>query len=323
MDHDMRAAGSPLFVPYVSPGLSLPNRIVVAPKAQGRAGRAGVPDPLTRLHYARQAGAGLIVSEGIVTSRRGQGHPAAPGLYSHEQVGAWREVTTAVHAAGGRIFARLVPGGPVPLPCGRRDRVLPATADMGAAIEDHAAAARNAIRAGFDGVELPGCPTRRLPVAGADLRQDTAAAHHRIRFPIELVEAVAAVVGEGRVALRLSPESPADGIFETDPAPVHRALVDALSPFGLAYLHVVDGLCYPALRDLRPRWSGTLVGNVGPGPRADRMAGETLLVDGLADLVAFDRLPVADPARPGDAARGLIDRSAPAGHAGPAARSVA
>ncbi|GAA1786642.1 alkene reductase [Actinomadura chokoriensis] len=321
-----------LLTPYEGRHLTLPNRIVMAPMTRGRADDAtGVPHPLTGTYYAQRATAGLIVTEGLWPDVLGKGGPGVPGLVTDAQVAGWREVTGAVHAAGGTIFAQLwhvgrmthpliLPGGATPLaPSAVRiedepiytregdvEHVTPramTTAEAEAAVAGFAAAARNAIRAGFDGVEVHGANgylIQQFLAENTNRRTDRFGGSRagRLRFALDVVEAVAAEVGPARVGLRISPHNPENEIAEEDPQGTYRALVDALDPLGLAYLHVIERGAYGALADLRPRWSGTLIGNFnGPEPTT-RRAGEQVVAVGLADLFSFGRLFISNPDLP-------------------------
>ncbi|MFB4304814.1 alkene reductase [Actinomadura sp. GTD37] len=323
---------SPLLVPYEGPRLKLRNRIAMAPMTRGRADDAtGVPHPLTRTYYAQRASAGLIVTEGLWPHVLGKGGPGIPGLVTDAQVAGWREVTGAVHAAGGTIFAQLwhvgrmthplnLPGRATPLapsavriegePIYTREgdvaHVTPramTTAEAEATVADFAAAARNAVRAGFDGVEVHGANgylVQQFLAENTNRRTDRFGGSRtgRLRFALDVVEAVAAEVGAGRVGLRVSPHNPENEIAEEDPQGTYRALVDALDPLGLAYLHVIERGAYGALADLRPRWSGTLIGNFnGPDPTSQR-AGEVVVAAGLADVFSFGRHFIANPDLP-------------------------
>jgi N-ethylmaleimide reductase len=321
-------ASSPLLTPYSSGSLSLPNRLVMAPMTRYRAAEDGTPLPVVADYYAQRAEAGLIVGEGVWPHRRGQSGWRIPGLETEAHVAGWRAVTDAVHARGGRIFAQLMHGGrqghprsrllgdvpagpsavPVPSPVhvkdGKAEAPVPRAMtphDIRTAIDDHVAAARNALRAGFEGVEIHGANsylTHQFLADNTNLRDD-AYGRDRTRFAVELVTAVADAVGAHRAALRISPGNPQFGMSERDPAPVYRALLDALNPLGLAYLHLTDNDDYPALADLRPRWSGTLVANVGENhaPTTQRQ-GEHVLAEGLADLVSFGRAFLTHPDLP-------------------------
>ncbi|WP_242910844.1 alkene reductase [Actinomadura terrae] len=329
---------SPLLLPYEGPRLSLRNRIAMAPMTRGRADDVtGVPNPLTARYYAQRAGAGLIVSEGIWADVLGKSGPGVPGLVTEAQVAGWRQVTDAVHVAGGTIFAQLwhvgrmthpfiLPDGATPLApsavrieseriytnAGNVDHVTPramTTAEVEGAIGAFAREARNAIRAGFDGVEIHGANgylIQQFLAENTNLRTDRfgGSRENRLRFALDVVEAVAAEVGPGRVGLRISPDNPENEIAERDPRGTYRALVDALDPLGLAYLHIIERGAYQALADLRPRWSGTLIGNYN-GPEATPLgAGEEVLAAGLADVFSFGRLFISNPDLPARLATG-------------------
>ncbi|MFF5262438.1 alkene reductase [Actinomadura viridis] len=329
---------SPLLLPYEGEHLRLPNRIAMAPMTRGRADDVtGVPSPLTATYYAQRAGAGLIVSEGIWPDRLGKAGPGIPGLVTEEQVAGWRPVTEAVHAAGGRIFAQLwhvgrmthpvtLPDGEVPVAPsavritgesiytrnGRLDHVTPrpmTTAEAEAAVAAFAAEARNAIRAGFDGVEVHGANgylVQQFLAENTNRRTDRfgGSLNGRLRFAVEVVEAVADAVGPERVGLRISPDNPENEIAEETPRETYRALLGAVAPLGLAYLHVIERGAYGALADLRPLWPGTLIGNFnGPEPTSQR-AGEEVLDAGLADVFSFGRLFISNPDLPARFASG-------------------
>ncbi|MFD7292995.1 alkene reductase [Streptomyces sp. NPDC059897] len=321
-------ATSQLLAPYASDSLTLPNRLVMAPMTRFRAHEDGTPLPVVADYYAQRAEAGLLVTEGIWPHRRGQSGWRIPGLETEAHIVGWRAVTEAVHARGGRIFAQLMHGGrqghprsrllgdvpagpsavPVPGPVhvkdGKAEAPVPRTMtkdDIRTAIDDHVAAARNALQAGFDGVEIHGANsylTHQFLADNTNLRTD-AYGRDKTRFAVELVTAVAEAVGAHRLGLRLSPGNPQFGMSERSPAPVYRALLDALAPLGLAYLHLTDNDDYPALADLRPRWKGTLIANVGENhvPTTQHQ-GEHVLAQGHADLVSFGRAFLAHPDLP-------------------------
>lgn len=185
------------------------------------------------------------------------------------------------------------------------DHVAPramTTAQAEAAIAAFAAEARNAIRAGFDGVEVHGANgylVQQFLAENTNRRTDRfgGSLTRRLRFAVEVVEAVAAEVGAERVGLRISPDNPENEIAEEDPQGTYRTLVGTLAPLGLAYLHVIERGDYPALADLRRRRPGTLIANFnGPQPTT-REAGEKVLAD-LADLFSYGRLFIANPDLP-------------------------
>ncbi|GGX75254.1 alkene reductase [Streptomyces fructofermentans] len=310
-------------------GTALANRIAMAPMTRSRAG-GGLPDALTAEYYAQRASAGLIITEGIQPSAVGQGYPDTPGLHSAEQVAAWREVTDAVHRASGRIFAQLMHAGRIghptllpgdlvnvgasPVPAkgqvytheGPLDFVTPrelTDAEIRATVGEFAAAARNAVEAGFDGVELHGANgylIHQFLAPGSNHRTDEwgGPAENRIRFAVEAVKAVAAEIGAGRTAIRISPGNPYNDIHEPEPGPAYTALVAELEPLGLAYLHVTEvGEVRELTLALRKSFSGTFILN--PGTEGPTGPGElTLVEDGVADLVAFGQLFLANPDLP-------------------------
>ncbi|MFD6974460.1 alkene reductase [Streptomyces sp. NPDC059979] len=319
------------FEPVRIAGDTLSNRIALAPMTRSRAGRGGIATPLVAEYYTQRASAGLIITEGIQPSAAGQGYPFTPGLHTAEQITAWRQVTDSVHAAGGRIFAQimhsgrighptLLPDGLVPVAPsalaaqgqlftgdGMKDFVTPRELtgpEVRATIADYADAARNAIDAGFDGVELHGANgylIHQFLAPGTNLRTDEwgGPAEHRIRFAVETVKAVAAAIGADRTALRISPGNTYNDISEPDPQPAYEALVKEIDGLGLAYLHVLEH--GPQAREttlaLRKQFSGPLVLNPATEGPTDHRA-LTLIEDGTADLLAFGALFLANPDLP-------------------------
>ncbi|MEU7727332.1 alkene reductase [Streptomyces sp. NPDC040724] len=319
------------FEPVRIAGSTLSNRIALAPMTRSRAGEGGVATALVAEYYTQRASAGLIISEGIQPSVVGQGYPFTPGLHSADQVAAWREVTDSVHAAGGRIFAQLMhsgrighpsllPDGLVPVAPsavaaqgqlftgeGMKDFVTPhelTGAEVRATIAAYAEAARNAVEAGFDGVELHGANgylIHQFLAPGSNLRTDEwgGPVENRIRFAVEVVKAVAAAIGAERTALRISPGNTYNDITEPDPQPAYEALVKEIDGLGLAYLHVLEPTAEAreVTLALRKQFSGLLVLNPATeGPTDHRALG--LIEDGTADLLAFGALFLANPDLP-------------------------
>lgn len=321
---------SPLLTPYRSANLNLPNRIAMAPMSRARGDLNGMPHPQTGAYYAQRASAGLIVTEGLWINDDARSGPWIPAMATREHADAWKNVTTTVHAAGGRIFAQLWhvgrlshpslhPSGEAPLAPsavrapglthlehGKAPFVTPRAmthADIARTVADYAASARLAIDAGFDGVEIHGANgylISQFLSDNANLRTDGygGSAAGRIRFAVEVTEAVADAVGADRVGLRISPGNPENGLVQADPGATARPLVDAVDRLGLAYLHVSEKTAYPALAELRPRWHGTLIGNYDPAEPTTKEQGERMLAEGLADVVSFGRLFIANPDLP-------------------------
>ncbi|MEV4254609.1 alkene reductase [Spirillospora sp. NPDC049652] len=322
------------FTPVTVGRLELPSRLVMAPMTRSRAGEGGRPTGLAAEYYAQRAGAGLIITEGIQPSVMGQGYVFTPGLHDDGQVEAWREVTGAVHAAGGRIVAQLMhtgrvghpylypdgalPLGPSPIASGAKlftpDQGMlehPAPREMtlddiALTIKEFASAARNAIEAGFDGVELHGANgylIHQFLADGSNHRTDAygGSVENRNRFAVEVARAVADTVGPDRVGFRVSPGSPLNGISESDPEAQYEALLRELNPLGLAYLHVMEMGNRARTRLLREVWDGTLLLNPHPTPEtftARPEHGAEALREGVADAVVFGQLWLANPDLP-------------------------
>lgn len=326
------------FEPYQLGPITLANRIAMAPMTRSRAyGPGGSPTELMATYYAQRAGAGLIVTEGIQPSPVGQGYPDTPGLHSPEQVTAWRVVTDAVHARGGRIFAQLMHVGRLSDPALLPDGLEPVGASPVAAagqiythqgpkpfpvpreldeagiqqtIADYADAAANAIQAGFDGVELHGANgylIHQFLSTSANQRTDrwggTAANH--ARFGIEVARAVAGRIGADRVGFRVSPGNTTQDIAESDIENTYAALLAGLAELGLVYLHVLE---VPGQRPFtlaaRRSWPAALILNPDTRPNPTGPAELALIEDGLADLIAFGSLFIANPDLPARLAAG-------------------
>ncbi|NUS93317.1 MAG: alkene reductase [Nocardia sp.] len=323
-------AAPDLFAPTRLAGLELPHRLVMAPLTRNRAAADGTPSELMATYYAQRAGAGLIIAEAATPNQVGQTYADIPGIYRAEHIAGWRRVTDAVHAAGGRMFLQLQHGGrvghpensglvpvapsPIPLPetvhtpSGHRPAVIPRELTVGeidATVADFADAARNAVAAGFAGVEvhsangyllhqfLAGNTNRRTDAYGGPVE-------NRIRFTVEVVRAVAAAIGPERVGVRISPANPVNGIVEGDTDAIYPALVTALAGLGLAYLHIVRiDADDPLLRQIREIWPGSLVANPAKAgdsrdPGAITAEAERLLAAG-ADHIALGRSFLANP----------------------------
>ncbi|GAA4440986.1 alkene reductase [Actinokineospora soli] len=324
------------FDPIDLAGLPLANRIAMAPMTRSRAyGDGGSPTEAMAEYYAQRAGAGLIITEGTQPSLVGQGYPDTPGLHSDAQVEGWRRVTDAVHAAGGKIFAQIMHTGrighPVLLPDGLHpvapspvraagqvftgqgmaDFVTPrelTDAEIEATIADFATAARNAVDAGFDGIELHGANgylIHQFLSTNTNLRTDAwgGSVDKRVRFAVEVARATADAIGANRVGLRVSPGNPYNDIAEADPHDTYPALVDAIEPLGLAYLHVVESDRDLTLR-LRKQFSGTFILNPHTAPRPTGVSEVDLVAEGVTDVVSFGSLFLANPDLPARLAAG-------------------
>ncbi|MFE2873262.1 alkene reductase [Embleya sp. NPDC059259] len=307
--------------------LELPNRVVMAPMTRVRAAAEGLATPSMAAYYAQRATAGLIVAEGLQPSLVGQSNPGTPGLYTDAQVTSLRPVTDAVHANGGRIFAQIMHGGRIShpdttglqpvgpsavaaagnvfTPTGPQPAPVPralATAEVPEQARSYAEAARRAIDAGFDGVELHGANgylISQFLSSNANLRTDSygGPVRNRIRFAVEAVAATVDAVGAARTGIRLSPGGTFWDVAETDVPELYAALLAELARFDLAYVHVEATAAEEVLVGLRRGWPGTLVVNpvLPMGPKqTDRTSADHWLGLG-ADLISFGRAFIANP----------------------------
>ena len=311
--------------------LTLPNRIVMAPLTRNRAAAGFVPSELAPQYYSMRADAGLLITEASQISQQGQGYQDTPGIYTDAQVEGWKKVTDAVHAKGGRIFIQLwhvgrvshtslqpnggAPVAPSALTAATKTFVNNGFAETSAPralelseipgiIEDYRRAAANAIKAGFDGVEVHGANGYLIDQFlkdGANQRTDAygGSIENRTRFLLEVMDAIIAEIGAARTGLRLSPVSPANGVSESNPQTLFNYVIDELEKRHPVYIHVVEGAtggpCDVApdfsFEELRKRYSGAWMVNNG----YDLALANSVLADGKADLVAFGKPFIANP----------------------------
>ncbi len=320
-----------LFDPIQFGAISAPSRIIMAPLTRSRADRDGVPTPVMAEYYAQRAGAGLIVSEASGISRQGLGWPFAPGLWTDAQVAGWKPVTRAVHEAGGRIVAQLwhmgrqvhssVTGeqpvsasattqpGTAHTYAGKQSyepaRALDA-AEIPGIIEGYARAAENALRAGFDGVQVHaanGYLIDQFLRDGSNLRDDNygGGIDGRIRLLNDVTERVIGVAGADRTTIRLSPVVSAQGVGDSDPQAVFVPAARRLSELGIALLDLLevrpDGpfAMPPVTRAIRQVFKRPLSVGAGYATLADAQAA---LDSGVADAVSFGRTFIANPDLP-------------------------
>ena len=303
---------------------SLRNRVVMAPMTRSRADAQGVPSPFAAEYYSSRADAGLIITEGTGPSPAGMGYPRTPGIYTPAQIAAWRSVTDAVHARGGRIFLqimhvgriahsanRTIPDSPVAPSAvraagemwtdsqGMQPFDVPRALELSeipSVVGDYAQATRNALAANFDGVELhsaSGYLPNQFLSPGSNKRSDAygGSIENRIRFALEALAAMIAAAGSpGKVGMKVSPGMTFNDIGHDDPLPTYVALANAVSAHGPAYLHVMrTGIAAEsALREVFP---GTLL--VGGGFVKDEA--NQALGEGRADAVVFGSTYVANP----------------------------
>ncbi|MGA2912359.1 MAG: alkene reductase [Methanoregula sp.] len=323
-----------LLSPYKMEDLTLRNRMVMAPMTRCRAIEGNVPGPLTVTYYTQRASAGLIITEGSQVSTQGVGFNRTPGIYSPEQVAGWKKVTAAVHQAGGTIFLQLwhvgrmshpdylsgeIPVAPsaIPVqeeihtPTGKDKIPVPRALSSGeipGIVHQFGQAAKNAREAGFDGVEIHGANGYLLDQFlrdGSNRRTDTygGSLKNRMRFPLEVARAVTGEWGARRVGYRISPHFSVHGMSDTDPAGTFSCFAKELDRIGVGYIHLVepvgvrlgvtapDALIAPLIRG---KFNGTLMLNGG----YDASNGNGVIESGLADLISFGVLFLANPDLP-------------------------
>jgi N-ethylmaleimide reductase len=331
--------GSKLFSPVSLGPYTLSHRVVMAPLTRMRTVKRFIPNDLMAEYYAQRSTAGgYIIAEGTVVHPGGDGYFKAPGIFTGEQAEAWKRVTEAVHEKGTRIFLQLyhvgrrshtslqpagaVPAGPSAIPFEdvvvTPDGLAPVTPNRALGIgEIHAlvdafrTAAQHAMDAGFDGVELHGANGYLIDQFlqdGANQRTDEygGSIENRVRFLLEVVDAMASVWGGNRVGVRLSPNGTWGSIFDSNPVALFDHAVEKLNRFGLAYLHIIEPRILGSYRHeeavqepiaserLRKIFKGTIIAAGG----FDRDSAEAILQKGDADMVAFGRWFVANPDLP-------------------------
>ncbi len=310
-------------------GFETRNRIIMAPMTRSRALAGGVPSELAIDYYAQRASAGLIITEGVAPCAVGLGYARTPAIENAEQVAAWKKITDAVHAKGGRIFMQFMHVGrighaanrytkePLVSPSavraagqiwtdslGLQDYDMPRALDLAeipGVIEQYAQATRNAFTAGFDGVELHSA-SGYLPMqflsSNTNQRADRygGGVQNRIRFVVEVLEAMIQAAGSAsKVGIKISPAMPFNDINDADPLETYTTLVKAISPMGLAYLHVLRSAPLPNIHEiLRPLFNGMFAAGGG----FNQESGNAALQSGLADFVVFGKLFTSNPDLP-------------------------
>jgi len=324
-----------IFTPMKVGSIELANRIVMAPLTRNRAGAGNVPTPLAATYYAQRASAGLIITEATQISPQGVGYPGTPGIHTDAQVEGWRHVTHAVHLAGGKIVLQLWHVGRISHPSLQPNGAAPvapsAIAAKGEAftttgmqpfptpraldideipdiVADYAAAARRAIQAGFDGVEIHAANGYLLDQflrSSTNKRTDRygGSVENRARFLLEAVTAITKTIGADKVGIRMSPLNPFNDISDSDPKALFAYVVSQLNAFNLAYLHVIepvmaghpmsggDTKLAPVLRQI---FRGPFMLNGG----YDRATAEAAITSKAADLIAFGVPFLANPDLP-------------------------
>lgn len=304
---------------------TLSNRLVMAPMTRSRAQFDGTPGDLAAEYYAQRASIGLIVTEGTQPSDDGQGYLTTPGIYTDAHVAGWKKTTQAVHDNGGVIFIQLMHAGRMSHPDNtphHRQGVAPSaikpntpmftmngmqdiptpraltTEEIKQTVEDFRFAAKRAIEAGSDGVEIHGANAYLIqqffaPSANARSDEYGGSIENRARFAIEVAQAISDEIGADRTAIRLSPGTTLWGIDEGPEGPaLYRYLVEELNKLNLAYVHVMHQGNEALLNDIRNLWDSTLILN---RPGRERSDIGLDIASGLADLEAYGQMVLANP----------------------------
>ncbi|MFS7192144.1 alkene reductase [Serratia proteamaculans] len=316
---------NPVFTPVHVGRYTLTNRLVMAPMTRSRAAFDGTPGELSTEYYEQRASLGLIVTEGTQPSDDGQGYLMTPGIYAPQHVAGWRKITSAVHDKGGKIFIQLMHAGRMNHPdntphhrpgvapsaiapgagmftmTGMQDIPTPralTTEEVRQTVADFRNAARSAIEAGADGIEIHGANAylvQQFFAPSANTRTDEygGSIENRARFAIEVASAIAEEIGADRTAIRLSPGTTIWGIDEGAEGPeLYRYLVAELNKLGLAYLHIMHQGNEALLTDIRQLWQQSLVVN-RPGRPREQIG--TDVASGLSDLEAYGQIVLANP----------------------------
>jgi N-ethylmaleimide reductase len=319
-----------LFSPIEVGAIPARNRIVMAPLTRDRAARDGlVPGPYSATYYRQRASAGLIITEGTQIRPDGQGYLDTPGIHSEAQLEGWKKTTDAVHEAGGKILAQIwhvgrishtslintAPVAPSALRAKAQTFIATGMADVSEpralsrdeikqVIEDYGTAAKNARKAGFDGVEIHGANgylVDQFLRDGANKRTDEYGGpiENRVRFMAEVVDSVAAAIGANRMGIRLSPVTPSGDLEDSNPQGLYDLAVSELSKRKIAFLHMVEGATGGKrdfkrdfdFRKLRKLFDGVYIANNG----YDRELALDAVASGRADMVSFGKLYIANP----------------------------
>lgn len=311
------------------------NKMAMAPMTRSRADQNGIVSDLTVLYYSQRADAGLIISEAINISEQALGSPFTPGIYSADQITAWKKVTDAVHAKGGKIYAQLwhtgrvghsadkngnLPVAPSAIAIqgqkhftsqGPKEYETPRaleTAEVKQIVLDYKQAAVNAIEAGFDGVELHaafGYLPNQFLVESANQRTDEygGSIENRSRFVLEVMQAMVDAIGTNKVGIKLSPSIPFNSIIDSNPTALYSYLIGELNKLPLAYIHLMNAM-FPT--DNLPQYPRDVMGTFGPLTKHTVMAnggytretGEKELERGIAKVISYGALFLANPDLP-------------------------
>jgi len=313
----------------------LTNRIVMAPMTRNRANENGDPNDLMVEYYKQRAGFGLIITEGTAPIQIGKAYPGIPGIYTESQITGWKKVTDAVHLNGGRIFIQLMHSGRIShkkitgLDPISASAVKPAGeiftgsgmdlfdtpkkmsyGDIAETKEAFVLAAKNALEAGFDGVELHaanGYLLHQFLAKNTNIRSDEygGTIEKRCKFIIEVIEAVVGEIGAEKTAIRISPNGTFNDVLESDTEATYTYLIEALNSVGISYLHISNQPGFDSITFARKLFKGCLIANSGYSDKAKLETSKQIIESELADLFSFGRLALANPDLPKRLEEGL------------------
>jgi N-ethylmaleimide reductase len=320
--------------------LFLKNRMVMAPLTRNRSGKDRVPKEINNIYYTQRSSAGLIITEATVISERAVGYIDTPGIYNEDQIKGWKRITKSVHRYKSNIFCQLwhtgrsshpdfhngepplapsaiKPEGKVLTYEGLKDKETPkemSLSEISSQIEDFVQAAKNAIEAGFDGVEIHGANGYLIDefiCDGSNKREDEygGSLENRLRFPLEVVEAIGNEIGFDKTAIRLSPSGTFNSMYDSDPKNTFGTLVEKLNSYELAYIHLTRHYNpvgknykipdhYLGTDELLPFFRNIYKGNIIGSTGFDRETGEAALKNGDCDMIAYGKLFLANPDLP-------------------------
>lgn len=326
-----------LLSPVTIGNIELPNRIIMAPMTRNRSNNGGIANDLMKLYYTQRASAGLIITEGTNISPQGVGYIDTPGIWTERQVEAWKPITESIHKEGGHIFLQLWhtgrsshpdfhngnptvsasainSGGRIVTYNGIKPKETPRALsidEIKQTIEDYAVAAKNAINAGFDGVEAHGANGYLIDqfiCSGSNIRNDEygGSIERRAKFPLQVVDAICKTIGNNRTSLRLSPSGTFNSMFDETPVETFSYLVGKLNDFNLAYLHIMEPYAPPGKtyvpkenylqdREVTPHFRNIYKGKLITNSGYTVEEAEKTLQENNADMVAFGKLLLSNP----------------------------
>jgi len=313
-----------LFAPVTLGDIECKNRIFMAPMTRSRAEEGDAPNAMNALYYGQRASAGLIITEGVYPNFDGKGYVRTPGIVTDEQIEGWKLVTDAVHAKGGKVVMQIMHCGRVASAHNKPEmsRTLAPSAiqakgemytdaagmvpfetpeamtvaDIKQTVIDHGQAAKNALAAGCDGVELhctSGYLAAQFLSTGSNHRTDAhgGSLENRLRFTLDVLEAMVSAAGAGRVGIRICPGNPFNDLSDENPQETFEALIDAVNPMGLAYLHVIRMKAGVDNIEISKRFNGPVILNDSYGLEN----GNRAIAKGLAEAISFGRPFIANP----------------------------